>query len=425
MDIFEYQYNQNKQLNTPLAVQMRPTTLETFIGQEKIVGKGTPLYKAIVSDKLTSIILYGPPGTGKTTLAKIIAKTTKGAFETINATTSGVKDIKAIIERAKDRVMTNGMKTVAFVDEIHRFNKSQQDTLLPYVEDGTLILIGATTENPHFEVNKALLSRSKVFTLERLSKTAIETILKQAVEKLPQRPQITDEAMALMVDISGGDARSALNTLDMALASEVITADVVRQIAAMPLGYDKNGEGHYNTISAFIKSIRGSDPDAAVYYLARMLVAGEDPKFIARRLVISASEDIGNADPRALSVATSAAQAVDFIGMPEGRIILAQATTYLASAPKSNAAYLAINAAMADVSHLAIKDIPSHLKNVNPFDEEKIGYKYPHDFGGYVQQDYLPQELLDTIYYKPKEIGYEKTIKERLSLLVGEKYSRI
>ena len=425
MDIFEYQYEQNKKNNTPLAMRMRPKNLEEFIGQEKIIGKNTPLYKAIVTDKLTSIILYGPPGTGKTTLAKIIAKTTMASFETINATTSGVKDIKAIIEKAKERISTGGNKTIAFVDEIHRFNKSQQDTLLPYVEDGTIVLIGATTENPYFEVNKALLSRSKVFTLENLDKYSVKTILKNAINKLEEEIKITEDAIDFIADISGGDARSALNTLDMALANDDITIDVIKQIASMPLGYDKNGEGHYNNISAFIKSIRGTDPDAAIYYLARMLEAGEDPKFIARRLIISASEDVGNADPRALTIATSAFDAINYIGMPEGRIILAQATTYIACAPKSNAAYLAINEAINDVRNIAIKDIPSHLKNVNPYDEEKIGYKYPHDYDGFVEQDYLPNEILGTIYYRPKKIGYEKTIKERLSLLIAEKYSKI
>ncbi|MCL2610972.1 MAG: replication-associated recombination protein A [Defluviitaleaceae bacterium] len=397
MNIFEHISQENKKETAPLAHKLRPKKLEDILGQEHILAKDKPLYKAIAEDRLRSIILYGPPGTGKTTLAEIIASQTKSAFERINATTSGVKDIKEVVETAKLRLM-NSKKTIVFIDEIHRFNKSQQDALLPHVEDGTITIIGATTENPAFEVNKALLSRSIVFTLRNLNETHIKKILEKAISI--ENISITKTALQKLSEMTL-DVRTALNMLEL-LGKEIDDEAVEQLLSSNPIIYDKTGEEHYNNISAYIKSIRGSDADAAIYYLGRMLAGGEDPKYIARRMVIAASEDIGNADPQGLVIAMAASNAVDFIGMPECRIPLAQATAYLAKAPKCNAAYDAINMAMGDAT-LPIKSIPVHLKNVAPYEEAKIGYKYPHDYpNAQVEQQYLPDELLHKKYYSPK-----------------------
>ena len=394
MNIFEHLSKENKKENFPLAHKLRPQNLEDILGQEHILAKDKPLYKAIKEDRLRSIIFYGPPGTGKTTLAEVIANTTKSVFERINATTSGVKDIKEAVETAKIRLI-NSKKTIIFIDEIHRFNKSQQDTLLPYVEDGTITIIGATTENPAFEVNKALLSRSIVFTLKNLDENHIREILKKAVTE--ENISITETALEKLSKTTL-DIRTAINMLEL-LGNNIDDKMVDELLASNPIIYDKVGEEHYNNISAYIKSIRGSDVDASIYYLGRMLTGGEDPKYIARRMVIAASEDIGNADPNGLVVAVAAANAVDFIGMPECRIPLAQATIYLAKAPKCNASYNAINMAMQDAK-LPIKNIPVHLKNVAPFEEDKIGYKYPHDYpNAQVEQQYLPDEFLGKQYY--------------------------
>lgn len=436
MDLFEYHYMQRGEQDAPLASRMRPTKLEDFVGQEHIVAKNKLLYRAIQCDRLSSIILYGPPGTGKTTLAKIIANTTKSDFRQLNATTSGIKDIKEMIERAKTNLGMYQNKTILFIDEIHRFNKTQQDALLPYVEDGTIILIGATTENPYFEVNRALVSRSILFELKQLTAKNIKQILQNALQNIEKglgayHAEVSQDAIDFLADVSNGDARTALNALELAVLTTEknqkgtlkidleIAQDCIQKRA---LNYDKNGDNHYDTISAFIKSIRGSDPHAALYYLAKMLYAGEDPKFIARRIIIAASEDIGNADPHALQVAVSAAQAVQFIGMPECRIILAQAVTYLSCAPKSNACYMGIEKAMEDVCNIQVKSVPNHLKDCHYNGakelERGLNYQYPHDFAGhYVQQQYLPDELKHKIYYEPTENGVEKKIKESLKRL--------
>ena len=433
MDLFEYTRQLNADKTAPLAARMRPETLDEFVGQKQIVGKGKMLYRAITADNLSSVIFYGPPGTGKTTLARIIANTTKRYFVQINATTAGIKDIKDVVSAAKDRLAFSGSKTILFIDEIHRFNKTQQDALLPHVEDGTIILIGATTENPYFEVNKALVSRSIIFELEQLKTEDIELLIKRAVtdEKKGYGNfdiKISEEAIEFIADTANGDARTALNAIELAVLStpknekgeiviDLSTAEDCIQKRA--LNYEKDGDNHYDTISAFIKSMRGSDPDAALYYLAKMIYAGEDPKFIARRIVICASEDVGNADPHALQVAVSAAEAVNFIGMPESRIILAQAVTYISCTPKSNASYLGIDKALHDVRTKKIKSVPNHLKDSHYKGAEElghgIGYKYAHDYEGhYVKQQYLPDELVGTVYYEPTENGIEKRIKESL-----------
>ena len=425
--------------NAPLAAKMRPETLEEFVGQEHIVGKGKLLYRAIKADKLNSVIFYGPPGTGKTTLAKIIANTTKRAFVQINATTSGIKEIKDVVSEAKTRNAMTGEKTILFIDEIHRFNKTQQDALLPHVEDGTIVLIGATTENPYFEVNKALVSRSIIFELKQLENKDIEKLITRAVTDSEKGYgyfdiDIKEDALKFLADVSNGDARTALNAIELAILTTdknengviEITLDVAQEcIQKRALNYEKDGDNHYDTISAFIKSMRGSDPDAALYYLAKMIYAGEDPKFIARRIVICASEDVGNADPHALQVAVSAAEAVNFIGMPESRIILAQAVTYISCAPKSNASYLGIDKALSDVRNIKIKSVPNHLKDAHYSGAKDlnhgIGYKYAHDYEGhYVKQQYLPDELVGKRYYEPTENGVEKKIKESLKRLRGE-----
>ena len=438
MDLFEYNRSLQGGKDAPLAARMRPTTLEEFVGQEHIVGKGKLLYRAIKSDRLSSVVFYGPPGTGKTTLAKIIANTTKSKFRQINATTAGIKDIKETVEDAKADLGMYGTKTILFIDEIHRFNKSQQDALLPHVEDGTLVLIGATTENPYFEVNKALVSRSIVFELHQLEDKDIKKLLQRALTDVEKgmgayHAEMDEDAMNFLANTANGDARTALNALELAVLTTDpvdgkthITLEVAEEcIQKRALNYDKDGDNHYDTISAFIKSMRGSDPDAALYYLAKMIYAGEDPKFIARRVVICASEDVGNADPHALQVAVAAMEAVNFIGMPEGRIPLAQAVSYVACAPKSNAAYLGIDKALSDVRNIRIKTVPPHLKDAHYSGSKElghgIGYKYAHDYPNhYVEQQYLPDELVGTVYYAPTENGVERRIKEYLRRLKGE-----
>lgn len=431
MDLFEYMRSQNMESEAPLASRLRPTTLDEVVGQQHIVGKDKLLYRAIKADKLSSIIFYGPPGTGKTTLAKVIAHTTSAEFMQINATSAGKKDMEEVITAAKNNQGMYGKKTILFIDEIHRFNKGQQDYLLPYVEDGTIILIGATTENPYFEVNGALLSRSVIFELKKLSKEDIRTLLLRAISDKEKgmgayNAAIDDDALEFLADVSNGDARAALTALELGVLTTDrsedgiihITIDVASEcIQKRVISYDKSGDNHYDTVSAFIKSMRGSDPDAAVYYLARMLYAGEDVKFIARRIMILASEDIGNADPMALMVAVSAAQAVERIGMPEAQIILAQAVTYMASAPKSNSAVNAISMAMNVVGRTKTPPVPTHLQDAHYKSAEKLGhglgYKYAHNYKNhYVKQQYLPDGLTDEVFYEPSENGYEATIRE-------------
>ena len=431
MDLFEYMREQNMESESPLASRLRPTTLEEVVGQQHIVGKDKLLYRAIKADKLSSIILYGPPGTGKTTLAKVIANTTSAEFMQINATSSGKKDMEEVVTAAKNNRGMYGRKTILFIDEIHRFNKGQQDNLLPFVEDGTIILIGATTENPYFEVNGALLSRSIIFELKKLSKEDIRTLLLRAVNDKEKgmgsyNAQIDEDALEFLSDVSNGDARAALTAIELGILTTErsedgvihITIDVASEcIQKRVISYDKTGDNHYDTISAFIKSMRGSDPDAAVYYLARMLYAGEDVKFIARRIMILASEDIGNADPMALVVASATAQAVERVGMPEAQIILAQAVTYMASAPKSNAAVEAISKAMKVVEKTKTPPVPAHLQDAHYGAAEKLGhglgYKYAHSYKNhYVKQQYLPDGLTDEVFYEPSENGYEQTIRE-------------
>ncbi len=431
MDLLEYMNEMNKEKESPLASRLRPRTLDEVVGQEHIIGKDKLLYRAIQADKLSSILLYGPPGTGKTTLAKVIAGTTKAEFLQINATSAGKKDMEEVVNRAKENKGMYARKTILFIDEIHRFNKGQQDYLLPFVEDGTVVLIGATTENPYFEVNGALISRSIIFELHPISKENIKKLLLRAVEDTERglgsyQAVIEDDALDFLADISGGDARMALNAIelgvlttgrredgkihiDMAVAEECIQKRILR--------YDKTGDNHYDTISAFIKSMRGSDPDAAIYYLARMLYAGEDIKFIARRIMICAAEDVSNADPQALVVATQAAQAVERLGMPEARIVLAQAATYVACAPKSNSAIMAIDAAMEYVASHPNHKIPSYLQDAHYKGAAKlghgIGYQYAHDYENhYVDQQYLPDEIKDMTFYELSEQGYEQQIQE-------------
>ena len=402
------------------------------------IGKDKLLYRAIRADKLSSVIFYGPPGTGKTTLAKVIAGATKAEFVSINATAAGKKDMEAVVEQAKNSLGMYGRRTILFIDEIHRFNKGQQDYLLPFVEDGTIILIGATTENPYFEVNGALLSRSVIFELKSLDKEDIRILLRRAVTDEERgmgayHAVLEPDAEDFLADISNGDARAALTAIELGVLTTErsedgkihITLDVAQEcIQKRAVRYDKMGDQHYDTISAFIKSIRGSDPDAAVYYLARMLYAGEDIRFIARRMMISASEDVGNADPNALNVAVSAALAVERIGMPEARIILAQAATYLASAPKSNASYLAVDRATECMKQTMTAPVPVHLQDAHYKGSEKLGhglgYLYAHNYPNhYVEQQYLPDALKDEVFYEPTEIGYEKQIKEHLQFLRG------
>ena len=430
MDLFEYMRQQNMKDESPLASRLRPTTLDEVVGQQHIVGKDKLLYRAIKADKLSSIIFYGPPGTGKTTLAKVIANNTSAEFMQINATSAGKKDMEEVVAAAKNNQGMYGKKTILFIDEIHRFNKGQQDYLLPFVEDGTIILIGATTENPYFEVNPALLSRSVIFELKKLSTEDIRTLLLRAVNDTEKgmgsyHAQMDDDALEFLADMANGDARAALTAIELGILTTDrsedgiihITLDVASEcIQKRVINYDKTGDNHYDTISAFIKSMRGSDPDAAVYYLARMLYAGEDVKFIARRIMILASEDIGNADPQALQVAVAAAQAVERLGMPEARIVLAQAVTYMASAPKSNSAINAIDKAMRVVQETKTPPVPVHLQDAHYKSEGKLGhgkgYKYAHDYKNhYVKQQYLPDGLTGEVFYEPSENGYEQQIR--------------
>ena len=437
MDLFESANAAEKARQAPLAARMRPQTLDEFLGQEEIVGPGRLLRRAIEADRLTSMIFYGPPGTGKTTLARIIAQTTKSHFEQINAVTSGVADLRRIIGEARERFNFQRQRTILFIDEIHRFNKGQQDALLPAVEDGTVLLIGATTENPFFEVNSPLISRSRVFELQPLSNDEIGVLLDRALADRERglgnlNAKLDEDARRHLVEVANGDARVALNALELAALTTEPDANGIRRlplaaaeesIQRRAILYDRDGQGHYDAISAFIKSMRGSDPDAAVYWLARMIAAGEDPRFIARRMVVHAAEDVGNADPHALLVAAAAAQAVEFVGLPEAKIPMAQAAIYIATAPKSNAAVVAIDEAMADARQVQARDIPAHLKN--PPSELAArtlghgqGYKYPHDFPeAYVPQQYLPDNLVGRRYYRPKGEGYEAKIKERLQKL--------
>lgn len=439
MDLFEYISEKKGKEESPLASRMRPTQLNEIVGQAHILGEDKLLYRAIKADKLQSLIFYGPPGTGKTTIAKVIACTTKANFIVLNATTSGKAEIVKAVEEAKIERGLTGKKTIIFIDEIHRFNKAQQDALLPYTEDGTLILIGATTENPYFEVNRALISRSLVFELKPLDNAAIKTIIREAVYNKERglgayQAEIDDKALDYLAMRTCGDARNALNAVELAVMTTnrqedgkiYITTSVLEEcMQKKALVYDKKGDSHYDVISAFIKSMRGSDPDAAVHYLARMISAGEDPKFIARRIVICASEDVGNADPQALVVATNAMLAVERIGMPEGRIILSQAAVYVATAPKSNASYMAINQAIADVQHREIGTVPSHLRDAHYSGakelEHGVGYLYAHDYPHhYVKQQYMPSALEETIYYEPTEEGYEEKIKSHMQALKEE-----
>lgn len=439
MDLFEYMRNTNMEKESPLAARMRPRTLEEVVGQEHIIGRDKLLYRAIKADKISSVIFYGPPGTGKTTLAKVIAGTTSAEFTQINATVAGKKDMEEVVAKAKDLQGMYGKRTILFIDEIHRFNKSQQDYLLPFVEDGTVILIGATTENPYFEVNGALISRSIIFELKPIPKEAVKELLKKAVYDEERgmgsyQATIDEDALDFLADISGGDARHALNAIELGVMTTErsedgrihITLDVAQEcIQKRAVRYDKNGDNHYDTISAFIKSMRGSDPDAAVYYLARMLYAGESVTFVARRIMICAAEDVGNADPQALTVAVSASLAAERIGMPEAQIILAQAAAYVASAPKSNASVEAISQAMAEVRSSGNLPIPTHLQDAHYKGAAKlghgIGYKYAHDYpNNYVEQQYLPYELSGREFYKPSGNGYEVKIREHMKRIREE-----
>lgn len=432
MDLFDYMRNNTMEKESPLASRLRPRTLDEVVGQQEIIGKDKLLYRAIKADKLSSLIFYGPPGTGKTTLAKVIANTTSAEFVQLNATVAGKKDMEEVVQTAKNNAGMYGKRTILFVDEIHRFNKGQQDYLLPFVEDGTVILIGATTENPYFEVNSALLSRSVIFELKPLGQKDIETLIERAVYDVERgmgayNAVMDEDAKAFLADIAGGDARAALNAVELGILTTERSADgkihltlavAAECIQKRAVRYDKDGDSHYDTISAFIKSMRGSDPDAAVYYLARMLYAGESVTFISRRIMICAAEDVGNADPQALQVAVAAAQAVERVGMPEAQIILSQAVTYVASAPKSNSAVCAIADAMNAVRDCKAT-VPVHLQDSHYKGASKlghgVGYEYAHDFPKHFsRQQYLPEELKDRTFYCPSENGYEKKIREYL-----------
>ncbi|MBS6722218.1 MAG: replication-associated recombination protein A [Clostridiales bacterium] len=436
MDLFDYMRMERKKQESPLAVRMRPRTLDEVVGQSHIIGKDRLLYRAIKADKISSLIFYGPPGTGKTTLARVIANTTSAQFVQMNATTSGKKDMEQAVSQAKDMLGMYGKRTILFIDEIHRFNKAQQDYLLPFVEDGTVILIGATTENPYFEVNGALLSRSKIFHLEPLSAEEIAGLIRKAVTDEERGmgaygAAITEEAVSFIARMAGGDARAALNAVELGVITTepnadgkiLIDLDVAQEcIQRKAVHYDKSGDNHYDVISAFIKSMRGTDPDAAVFYLARMLDAGEDPKFIARRIMICASEDVGNADPQALQVAVAASLAVERVGLPEGRIILSQAASYVASAPKSNACVMAIDKAQEMVRRADTGQVPPHLRDAHYGGARDlghgIGYKYAHDYPeNYVRQQYLPDAVREERFYIPTENGYEKQIRNHLEHL--------
>ncbi|WP_300714793.1 replication-associated recombination protein A [uncultured Acetatifactor sp.] len=439
MNIFDYMRGNDMEKEAPLAARMRPRTLDEVMGQEHIIGEDKLLYRAIKADKISSVIFYGPPGTGKTTLAKVIAGTTSAEFTQINATVAGKKDMEEVVAKAKEIQGMYGKRTILFIDEIHRFNKAQQDYLLPFVEDGTVILIGATTENPYFEVNGALLSRSIIFELKPIPMEAVRELLKKAVYDAERGmgaydAVIDEDALDFLADVSGGDARHALNAIELGIMSTGrgedgkihITLEVAQEcIQKRAARYDKSGDNHYDTISAFIKSMRGSDPDAAVYYLARMLYAGENAAFVARRIMICAAEDVGNADPQALVVATNASLAVERIGMPEAQIILAQAASYVACAPKSNSACEAIFSAMQEVGRTGNLPIPAHLQDAHYKGAAKLGrgtgYKYAHDYPNhYVKQQYLPYELDGKEFYKPSGNGYEAKIREHMQRIRRE-----
>ncbi len=441
MDLFDYAREKNMDQEAPLALRLRPVALDEMVGQRHIIGKDKMLYRAIQADKLSSLIFYGPPGTGKTTLAKVIAHTTSARFTQLNATSAGKKEMEEVVRQAQDALGMYQKKTILFVDEIHRFNKGQQDYLLPFVEDGTLILIGATTENPYFEVNGALISRSSIFELYPLEKEDIKTLVLRALQDVEKgmgsyQATIDGDALEFLADAAGGDARNALNAIELGVLTTErsedgrihITLDVASEcIQKRPVQYDKDGDNHYDTISAFIKSMRGSDPDAAVFYLAKMLYAGEDIKFIARRIMICASEDVGNADPMAITVAVAAAQAVERVGMPEAQIILSQAATYIATAPKSNAACNAVYAAMECVGRTKTT-VPAHLRDAHYKGSQKlgrgIGYLYAHDFPKhYVEQQYLPDEIAGSKFYEPSENGHEKEIREWMEYIRSGKES--
>lgn len=433
MDLFEYMRSTNMEKESPLAARMRPAVLDEVVGQQHIIGKDKLLYRAIKADKVSSVIFYGPPGTGKTTLAKVIANTTSAQFTQLNATSSGKKEMEEVVKKAKETKGMYGKKTILFIDEIHRFNKGQQDYLLPFVEDGTVVLIGATTENPYFEVNTALISRSIVFELKPLEIEDIKKLIHKAVYDENKgmgayKAKIDEEAEEFLAQLSGGDARHALNAIELGIMTTDrsedgfihITTEVISEcIQKRVLRYDKSGDSHYDTISAFIKSMRGSDADAAVYYLARMLYAGESVTFVARRIMICAAEDVGNADPNALVVATNASLAVERVGMPEAQIILSQAAAYVACAPKSNAAVMAISEAMAQVQATGNLPIPPHLQDAHYKGAAKLGhgtgYKYAHEYpNNYVKQQYLPYELNGKEFYKPSGNGYEAKIREHM-----------
>lgn len=438
MDLFDFMRETNMEKESPLAKRLRPTALDEVVGQKHILGKDKLLYRAIKADKLSSIIFYGPPGTGKTTLAMVIANTTSAIFKSLNATTAGKKDMEQVVEEAKSNYGMYQKKTILFVDEIHRFNKAQQDYLLPFVEDGTIILIGATTENPYFEVNGALISRSHIFRLEPLGKDDIKELIQKAVYDTEKgmgayHGEIDEDALDFLADMSEGDARSALNAVELGILTTEpsedgkihITLSVAEEcIQRRAVRYDKDGDNHYDTISAFIKSMRGSDPDAAVYYLAKMLDAGESVTFLARRIMICACEDVGIADPQAIQVAVACAQAVERIGMPEAQLILANAAIYVASAPKSNAVTNAIFGALDTVKKVRTGAVPPHLRDAHYKGSQElghVGYQYPHDFpGNFVKQQYLPDEIKDARFYYPTENGYEKNVQRRLSELYGE-----
>lgn len=439
MDLFDYMREQNKEKESPLASRLRPETLEEVVGQQHIIGKDKLLYRAIKADKLSSVLFYGPPGTGKTTLARVIAHTTSADFTQINATAAGKKDMEEVIHKAKEVQGMYGRKTILFIDEIHRFNKGQQDYLLPFVEDGTIILVGATTENPYFEVNPALISRSVIFELKSLTKEDIKTLLLRALTDKDKGmgsygAEIDPDALEFLADVSNGDARAALNAVELGILTTQrsgdgkihITLDAASEcIQKRVVRYDKSGDNHYDTVSAFIKSMRGSDPDAAVYYLARMLYAGEDIRFIARRIMICASEDVGMADPNALNVAVSAALAVERIGMPEAQLILSEAVIYVATAPKSNASCLAVGRAFDAVKHTRTAPVPPHLQDSHYKSAEKLGrglgYKYAHDYPmHYVKQQYLPDGLTEEKFYKPTENGYENQVSAYMKKLKNQ-----
>lgn len=436
MDLFSISMERFLEKNAPLSDRLRPRKIEDFVGQEHIIGEGKFLTRAIKADRISSMIFYGPPGTGKTTLAMVIANSTKMNFEKISAVTSGVKEIREVINKAEESLKSSNKRTILFIDEIHRFNKAQQDALLPFVEKGIIILIGATTENPYFEINKALLSRMMVIELKPLSRDELNVLLDRALHDKEYglgnlNIDIADDAIDYLLTVADGDARVLLNSLEIGALSTEPLADGIRHISLDDIKnsiqiksfkYDKGSDEHYDTISAFIKSMRGSDPDAAVFYLAKMLNAGEDPKFIARRIMIAASEDVGNADPNAIVIATNAFYAVNAIGMPEARIILSQATIYVACAPKSNSSYLAINSALEDIKNEESGEIPSYLKDASYSGAEGLGrgidYKYPHDYDNhYVNQNYLPDKFKNKIYYKPTDLGHEALIKKWLNFL--------